>query len=125
MTRILGLTNHSRRGTANMSEPKPSWSGEERRRGYTILTTRMDVIHNDVTDIKSALKELTAAITKLALIEERQTKTAQSLDKMEARISRLEHQIPIYTATAKWVDRGVVALVAGAVVFIAKKVGLM
>ena len=108
-----------------MSEPKPSWSGEERRHGYTILTTRIDVIHNDVTDIKSALKDLTAAITKLALIEERQTKTTQSLDKIEARISRLEHQIPIYTATAKWVDRGVVALVTGAVVFIAKKLGLM
>lgn len=108
-----------------MSEPKPAWSGEERRHGYTILTTRMDVIHNDVTDIKSALKDLTAAITKLALIEERQTKTTQSLDKIEARISRLEQQIPIYTSAAKWVDRGVVALVTGAVVFIAKKSGLM
>ena len=41
------------------------------RRANSALETKLAMLHDDVGDIKSALKDLTSAITRLALVEER------------------------------------------------------
>lgn len=58
-----------------------------------VQALRLETLHRDVSEIKSALNELTRAITKLALIEERQTQAAQSLDRAFAALERLEARI--------------------------------
>ena len=98
----------------------------------TTISTRMQVLHEDVTDIKTALKDLTTAITKLALIEERQSQTTvalermyKSLEKIDERVTVLEHLAPEGRRTARWIERALVAIVTVVAVFVADKVGLM
>lgn len=92
-----------------------------------VFGVKLDVLHQDVGEIKAALNELSKAITKLALVEQQQNQIAASLERAFKAISRiddhmaaqgerinaLEKQQPQHTAVAKWVDRALVAL-AGA-----------
>lgn len=41
-----------------------------------ILAERLSSLHSDVSEIKSVMRDLTAAITQLALVEERQANVA-------------------------------------------------
>lgn len=95
------------------------------------LATRLEVLHNDVGEIKDALKSLSEAITKLALVEERQTETTRALErcfkgleKLEERVSKLERATVDASRTSQWVDKVVLAAVMLAAMFIARKVGL-
>jgi hypothetical protein len=109
-----------------------NWSGGERRKDVkelTELTTKLLTLHNDVHEIKTALKELTSAITKLALIEERQTVTNASLerafvaiDRIEIRLSEVEKLVPINSQARVWVERFVIALCGAMLLFIWEKV---
>lgn len=96
-----------------------------------VLATRLSVLHEDVTEIKGAMKTLSDAITKLALVEDRQATTVEAverafkaIERVEARVSRLEIQSPANHRIAAWVDKGVLALVLLVVMFAAKKIGL-
>jgi septal ring factor EnvC (AmiA/AmiB activator) len=97
-----------------------------------ILTVKLEALHSDVSDIKSALDRLSDAITKLALVEQQQNQIAAALErafkaiaKVEDRVSSLEQSVPSQTETAKWVDRGLVALAGAGAVFVGKAVGLV
>lgn len=97
-----------------------------------VLSTRLEVLHSDVTEIKDALKTLSEAITKLALVEERQTQTTQALErcfgaveKIERRLDALERASAGHTRVARWVDKAVLGAAVIAFIFIAKKAGLM
>ena len=102
------------------------WSGAERRKDVkelNELASKLLSLHEDVSEIKGALRDLTSAITKLALIEERQTVTNASLERafvaisrVEDRLSELERIAPINNQSRIWVERFVVA-VAGATLF--------
>ena len=81
-----------------------------------ILSTRLDSLHSDVQEIKSALTQLTAAITKLAIVEERQQRSSEALDRafnalrnIEIRLSEIEKTLPMLRAesgkSAVWIDR--------------------
>jgi aminoglycoside phosphotransferase (APT) family kinase protein len=99
----------------------------------------MATLHADVVEVKSAIKEVASALTKLALVEERQTHHAASqeraftmLDKIERRMGEHERRIveleksePAQTRTAEWVDRAVWAAAAAACAALAAKVGLI
>lgn len=94
-----------------------------------LLSVRLQSLHEDVGDIKGTLQNLTAAITKLALVEERLsvTMTAQerafvAIANVEKRLSALESKVPVTDNAMKWVDRGITALVAAAAMFIWDKV---
>lgn len=96
-----------------------------------VLATRLSVLHEDVTEIKGAMKTLSDAITKLALVEDRQATTVEAverafkaIERVETRVSRLELQSPANHRIAAWVDKGVLAVVILAAMFVAKKVGL-
>jgi len=97
-----------------------------------VLSLRLQTLHEDVNEIKLVLRDLTAAITKLALIEERQTQAAMSLErafktmeKLDNRVGSLESKIPISDQTNKWVERVLIAAAAVTAMFIISKVGLV
>ena len=101
----------------------------------SVLTIKLEALHGDVAEVKTALNKLSEAITKLALVEERQAQTADALErafkaigKIEDRLSSLEQSQaaarPQYTEVAKWIDRGLVALAGAGAVMIAKAAGL-
>jgi len=96
-----------------------------------ILTVKLEALHTDVSEIKSALDKVSEAITKLALVEQQQNQIASSLErafkaigKVEDRLTALEQNAPTVTETAKWIDRGLVALAGAGAVLIGKTFGL-
>lgn len=97
-----------------------------------VLTVKIDMLHSDVVDMKTALNELSKAITKLALVEERQAQTADAMErafkaigKIEDRISALELAAPKTKETNAWVDRFILALVMAVAGFIGTKLGVL
>lgn len=111
-----------------------------------LLAQRLEALHGDVGDIKAALRDLANAVTRLAVVEERQQQAAaaqergfRALERVEARVSTLEHQLPdrldqrlasleqqapAAGRTAAWVDRAVWAAAAAGVMYVAKSGGL-
>ena len=94
-----------------------------------LLSVRLQSLHEDVGDIKGTLQNLTAAITKLALVEERlsvtmaaQERAFVAISNVEKRLSKLENKVPVTDNAMKWVDRGITAIVAAAVMFVWDKV---
>jgi chromosome segregation ATPase len=95
-----------------------------------ILTVKLEALHSDVSEIKSALDKVSEAITKLALVEQQQNQIASSLErafraigKLEDRLTKLEQAAPAQSDAAKWVDRALVALVGAGAVIVAKTLG--
>jgi len=95
----------------------------------TILAARMQTLHSDVSDIKGTLKDLTSAINKLALVEERisnavaaQERSFKAIEKLEERIDQLERAQVTTDNTNKWIDRGIVAGLAALATFIWERV---
>jgi len=96
------------------------WDGVERRSAgvqVTELAARLQTLHSDVADIKGALRELTVAINKLAVIEERQStisatieRAFTAIDKIENRLTALEKEMPNNRRIVSWVDRGLFAI---------------
>ena len=96
-----------------------------------ILTVKLEALHSDVSEIKSALDKVSEAITKLALVEQQQNQIASSLErafraigKLEDRLTKLEQGAPAQSDAAKWVDRALVALVGAGAVIVAKTLGI-
>lgn len=89
------------------------------------LSARLETLHSDVSDIKSALKDLTTAITKLALIEERVAITANALErafktisKIDERVTTLELKAPLNERSNAWLDRLVMTIVGAALALV-------
>lgn len=98
----------------------------------SVLTVKIDMLHSDVVDMKIAVNELSKAITKLALVEERQAQTADAMErafkaigKIEDRLSALELTAPKTKETNAWVDRFILALVMAVAGFIGTKLGVL
>ena len=97
-----------------------------------VLTVKIDMLHSDVVDMKTALNELSKAITKLALVEERQAQTADAMErafkaigKVEDRLSTLELTMPKTKETSAWVDRFILAAVMCVMGFAGTRLGLL
>lgn len=97
-----------------------------------VLTVKIDMLHSDVVDMKRAVNELSKAITKLALVEERQSQTADAMErafkaigKIEDRLSALELAAPKTKETNAWVDRFILALVMALAGFVGTKLGVL
>lgn len=115
-------------------EIKAYWDGVERRNVSELaaVTAKISTLHDDVVEVKGVLRELTAAITKLALVEERQVQFAaaqermfSAIGKISDRVSELEKRVPEQSRIAIWVDRGIFALAAAALMYVGKSVGLL
>lgn len=97
-----------------------------------VLAIRLVALHEDVTEIKDALSKLSDAITKLALVEERQTQTAQALERafiaierLEARVAVIELKQPHALKFAVWMDRAIWAALALLATYAARQIGLL
>lgn len=125
------------------------YCGPERReteQTWSAFTKHLANLHADVGDIKAGMqdfrdgmKELAAAILKLALVEERQAQAGQAIErcfklaeKLETkldgaieRVVELEKAEPAQNKAAEWVDRAVWAIVSAAGMLTASKLGLL
>jgi len=97
-----------------------------------VLAVRLSALHEDVSEIKTALGKLSDAITKLALVEQNQTMTAEALERAFKAIERIEYRLdaleraqPKNTSTSIWVDRGLVALACAGAMAIARGAGVL
>lgn len=97
-----------------------------------VLTVKLDMLHSDVVDMKTSLNELSKAITKLALVEERQSQTADAMErafkaisKIEDRVSSLEIAAPKTKETNTWVDRFILGMVMAVMGFVGTKLGML
>jgi len=77
-----------------------------------VLAVRLDLLHEDVSEIKTALGKLSDAITKLALVEQSQLQTAEalerafkSIERIEGRLRALEETKPETARSTRWMDR--------------------
>jgi hypothetical protein len=116
--------------------------GTERRQDDQLLgifQAQMKALQGDLFEVKTAIKDVAAALTKLALVEERQTQSAaalerafsaiekldKKLDAVAARVLEIEKREPSQTRAAEWVDRAVWAAAAGMVMMAASKLGML
>lgn len=95
----------------------------------TLLSAKLQTLHTDVADIKGSIKELTSAINKLALVEERisnavaaQERAFKALERLEERLDVLEKAQALDESQSKWLDRGVVALLGAAATYIWERI---
>ena len=91
------------------------------------INSRLDALHNDIHDMRQAMRDLSAAITKLALVEERLVQTSASIDrafkfseKISERVSVLEKTGVDSLRINRWVDRVVWGVMAAMGVYLLK-----
>ena len=96
-----------------------------------ILKVKLEVLHSDVVEVKTALNELSKAITKLALVEQQQNQTAQALErafkaisKLDDRVFSLEQGAPKVKETSAWVDRFILAAMILVFSILGAKIGI-
>lgn len=109
----------------------PALPTDRRAANTTATNIKLDALHEDITDIKLVLKELTVAINRLAIVEERQSQAAEALEraftaleKVEIRVTNLEMVSVNSKQTNDWVGKAIWAALAVLVIFILRKVGL-
>jgi CRISPR/Cas system-associated endoribonuclease Cas2 len=95
------------------------------------ITHHIQRIREDQHAMRAAIERMSEAVTRLALVEERQTaasgaidRLAQTLEKLDGRLRRLEVVEPMQAKATEWVQSAVWAAAAAAVMFVAGKVGL-
>jgi len=104
-----------------------------------VVITRLGLLSDDVGELKETLRQIATAVTRLALVEERQSQTNEALsrafkqiDKVELKLTGVEQRLvslerlqPQQQQTSAWVTEKVVARGRAAVMFVAKKVGIL
>ncbi len=95
------------------------------------LTHHIQRIREDQHAMRAAIERMSEAVTRLALVEERQAaassaidRMAQALEKLDERLRRLEVAEPMQAKAAEWVKSALWAAAAAAVMFVAGKAGL-
>lgn len=113
------------------------WVGEERRGpAEYALSNQMRTLHSDISEVKGTLSRLTDAITKLALVEDRQTRSAEAvekafiaIEKVSDRVSLIENQLPSLVSQSgrvnRWADKIVWALFSGLAVYVLNSTGVL
>lgn len=104
-----------------------------------VVITRLGLLSDDVGELKEALRQIATAVTRLALVEERQSQTNEALsrafkqiDKVEIKLTGIEQRLgslerlqPQQQQTSAWVTTMLWATAGAAVMFVAKKVGIL
>lgn len=101
-----------------------------------VVIDRLTNLHEDVNDLREStrdsMKEIANAITKLVLLEERQShandnfsRVVNQLDSIQRRVEELEKQEPIQRLTSKWMMTAIYGAATAAVYFVAKFAGLV
>ena len=104
-----------------------------------VVITRLGLLSEDVGELKETLRQIASAVTRLALVEERQMQTNEALSRafkaldkldiklvsVEQRLGVLERLQPQQQQTTTWVVSAVWAAAGAAFFFIAKKAGIL
>lgn len=104
-----------------------------------VVITRLGILSDDVGELKETLRQIASAVTRLALVEERQMQTNEALSRafkqidkldmkltgIEQRLGTLERMQPLQQQTNGWVMTSVWIAAGAAVMFIAKKTGIL
>ena len=104
-----------------------------------VVITRLGLLSEDVGELKEALRQIASAVTRLALVEERQMQTNEALSRafkqidkldlkltgIEQRLGTLERMQPLQQQTNGWVMTSVWIAAGAAVMFVAKKTGIL
>lgn len=104
-----------------------------------VVITRLGLLSDDVGELKETLRQIATAVTRLALVEERQSQTNEALsrafkqiDKVELKLTGVEQRLvslerlqPQQQQTSAWVTTMLWATAGAAVMFVAKKVGIL
>jgi len=91
------------------------------------INSRLDALHNDIHDMRQAMRDLSAAITKLALVEERLVQTSASIDRAFKAVEKVSDRLSVLEKTGvdslrinRWVDRVVWGVMAAMGVYLLK-----
>ena len=104
-----------------------------------VVITRLGLLSDDVGELKETLRQIATAVTRLALVEERQSQTNEALsrafkqiDKVELKLTGIEQRLgslerlqPQQQQTSAWVTTMLWATAGAAVMFVAKNVGIL
>ena len=104
-----------------------------------VVITRLGLLSEDVGELKETLRQIATAVTRLALVEERQSQTNEALGRafkqidkidgkltsIEQRVAAIEKEIPMQRQASGWVLSAVWAAAGAAVLFVAKKAGIV
>lgn len=104
-----------------------------------VVITRLGLLSDDVGELKETLRQIATAVTRLALVEERQSQTNEALSRafkqidkvelkltgIEQRLGTLERMQPLQQQTNGWVMTSVWIVAGAAVMFVAKKTGIL
>lgn len=97
-----------------------------------VLNHKVDALHHDVGEMKSALKDVAVALNKLTIVEERQSQSnatqkriLEKLDVMEMRIDKLEKADVQHGQAATWVMNAVWGAAGLLAMYVAKMLGLI
>ncbi len=97
-----------------------------------VIVYQIKTLHEEFVEMKGVLRDLAGAVTRLALIEERQSqamlaqdRTIKEVETLEERIDVLERAAPLQAQTSGWVTNAVWAAAVLSVGIALKKLGLM
>lgn len=107
-------------------------------RDVNVVITRLSGLSEDVNELKDTLKQIASAVTRLALVEERQMQTNEALsrafkgmDKIDTRLSVTEHRVvalerdvPLQKQASGWVMSAVWAAAGLAAFLILRTIGI-
>lgn len=92
----------------------------------------LDEMRKGQDDLRASMKQLADALTRLTLVEERQSSTssaierlAGSIEKLDERLRKLEISEPLQSKSSEWIMSAVWAALAALGVYVLKKVGLL
>lgn len=112
--------------------------GDDTSAAFAVLAHKVDAMHSDVSEMRAALRDLTSAISKLALFEERQShfsmaqerlfnlleKQDAHIEEMAKRLHELEVSEPEQKRVSGWVTAAVWAAAGLAAILILGKFGV-
>jgi hypothetical protein len=97
-----------------------------------VLSLKLEILHSDVVEVKTALNKLSEAITKLALVEQQQSQTAEALERAFKTISRIDDRLtvlelaaPKAKETSGWIDKFLLATIMAVMGFVGTKLGAL
>ena len=104
-----------------------------------VIAAKLGVLHDDVSEVKTAMKDLSVAITKLAVVEERQANTNQAMERaftaisetkadiksVGGRVSALETLTPLNKKANDWMFAAIWAVAGFGVFTVLKLAGVM
>lgn len=80
------------------------------------LKAKQDAMADDITEVKTSLRDIAKALNSLAALEEKHTNTQQTIGRIHGRIDDHENRIranEVKLAAQMWVERIVWVAVAG------------